>query len=295
MTSPRSSIALLASEPPALALRTAPTRRARPSLRVVAAGVAMALASTGCATTGGGERDAAQADPLEPFNRGVFAANRVVDRAVIAPVAKAWRAVLPEAVRDRVRAFVDNLHEPLVFVNDLLQGRGEAAGITGRRFVINSTLGIGGLFDRATGMGEVRQSGDFGQTLYAWGVADGPYLVLPLFGPSNFRDAIGLGVDSYASPAGNIGSDATRRHVGMGVAAADGIDLRSRNIETLEAIEATSLDFYAYLRSAARQNRQATLREAKDGGAVGDDLVDPGMNDPAAPPAAPLPQSPQSR
>ena len=247
--------------------------------------VLAALAAGGCATVpAGGVASGADDDPFESFNRGVFAVNQRVDRAVIKPVAEAYRATLPEVLRDRIRSFVDNLKEPLVFANDMLQGRGEAAGITGRRFLINSTWGIGGLFDKAGELGMQRQSGDFGQTLYAWGVGDGPYLMLPLFGPSNIRDAIGMGVDAYASPLGHIGSDATRRKVTVSVGVSGGIDERARNIETLEGIEASSIDFYAYLRSLWRQNRQATLREARDGAPPADELTDPGAAKPAEPP-----------
>lgn len=274
-----------------------PRGRASGSVLAVVAAIAATIVCVGCATVPKTGADDAQNDPLEPFNRRVFAVNDALDRAVIKPVAKGYRAVLPESLRDRIRAFIDNLHEPLVFANDLLQGRGQAAGITGRRFLINSTIGIGGLFDRATELGEVRQSGDFGQTLFAWGIVDGPYLVLPFFGPSNVRDAVGLGVDSYTSPAGHIGSDAVRQHAGIAVGATDGIDLRARNIESLEAIQASSLDYYAYLRSVSLQRRQAMLREATGAGPA-DDLVDPGLADPAdrAPDATkPLPQSPQAR
>ena len=240
----------------------------------------VALVAGGCATVPGGSgADPSQNDPFESFNRNVLEVNQAVDRAVIKPVAKAYRATLPEVVRDRVRSFVDNLREPLIFANDLLQGRGEAAGITGRRFLINSTWGIAGLFDKAAELGMPRQSGDFGQTLYAWGVADGPFLMLPLLGPSNVRDTFGLGVDAYASPFGHVGSDGTRRKVTVAVGISGGIDERSRNIESLEAIEGSSVDFYAYLRSIWRQNRQATLREAREGPPE-DDLVDPGAAKP---------------
>ena len=232
------------------------------------------LTLDGCATVSGG-RDDAQNDPLEPLNRRVFAFDLALDRAVIKPVAEAYRSALPEFVRDRVRAVIDNLHEPLVLANDVLQGRGGAAVISGRRFLINSTLGLGGLFDRATEFGLARQSGDFGQTLYAWGLPDGAYLVLPFFGPSNFRDAVGLGVDMYTSPVSHVGSPRTRREVGLAVGATDGIDLRSRNIETLAELEASSLDFYAYLRSVSRQYRRATLQEAR-GGMPEEELTDPG-------------------
>ncbi len=255
----------------------------------------MTLALQGCATvSGSGSDDETQHDPIEPLNRSVFAFNRAVDRAVIKPVAKAYRSVLPEFVRDRVRAVIDNLHEPLVFANDVLQGRGEAAGISGRRFLINSTVGVAGLFDRATDYGFARQSGDFGQTLYVWGVGDGPYLVLPFFGPSNFRDAVGLGVDTYASPTGHIGSRDTRRKVGLAVGVTDGIDLRSRNIESLDALEENSLDFYAYLRSVSRQHRQATLREAR-GEEREEELIDPGATVPETRGAKPEATAPPSR
>ncbi len=241
----------------------------------------IALALNGCATVSrGGSDDDAQNDPFEPLNRGVFAFNLALDRAAIKPVAEAYRSVLPVFIRDRVRAIIDNLHEPLVFANEVLQGRGDAAAISGRRFLINSTVGLAGLFDRATQFGLAMQSGDFGQTLYAWGVPDGPYLVLPFFGPSNFRDTVGLGVDMYASPIGHVGSHETRRMLGIAVGATDGIDLRSRNIESLAAIEASSLDFYAYLRSVWRQHRSATLGDARVG-TPQEELIDPGATSPA--------------
>lgn len=244
------------------------------------------VALQGCATVSGAND--AQNDPIEPLNRSVFAFNQALDRAVIKPAAKTYRSAVPEYVRDRVRAVVDNLQEPLVFANDVLQGRGDAAVLSGRRFLINSTLGLAGLFDRAIEFGLMRQSGDFGQTLYAWGVQDGPYLVLPFFGPSNLRDAVGLGVDLYASPIGRIGSRETRREVGLAIGAVDGIDLRSRNIESLEVLEASSLDFYAYLRSVSRQYRQATLRQAR-GGVPEVELTDPGSPTPG--PKDPKPEN----
>ena len=260
--------------------------RMRPWSCAVACTTALLLGA--CATVPAGPRDDAADDPFEPFNRGVFAVNTAVDHAVIKPVAEAYRSALPEVVRDRIRSFVDNLREPLVFANDLLQGRGEAAGISGRRFLINSTWGVGGLFDKAAELGMPRQSGDFGQTLYAWGLADGPFLMLPLLGPTTVRDAVGLGVDTYAAPFGHIGSDASRRKASVVVGVSGGVDLRARNIESLDAIEASSVDFYAYLRSVWRQNRAATLREAREGATVQEDLVDPGAANAAPTPSAPV-------
>lgn len=251
-----------------------PPRRTLSALVLVAA-----AALCGCATVSGrGGCGDTQRDPLEPLNRRTFAFNLALDRAVIKPVARAYRFLLPEAVRDGIRGVVDNLKEPRVFLNDLLQGRGTAAGITAKRFVINSTVGLAGIRDPAARWGLPRQSGDFGQTLYAWGVADGPYLVLPFFGPSSVRDGVGLGVDLYANPVAQAGSPDVRREVGFATGAADGIDLRSRNIETLDELERSSLDFYAYLRSVTRQQRQSVLREAKapTGTQPDEELLDPG-------------------
>ena len=234
----------------------------------------------GCASVGGMRRcDDGQNDPFESFNRRVFAFDMQLDRTLIKPVAKAYRSALPEFVRDSIRTVVTNLKEPLVLVNDLLQGRGQTAFITGQRFVINTTVGLAGLTDWATRWGLPLQSGDFGQTLFAWGFNDGPYLVLPLLGPSNVRDAFGLGVDAYASPLGHVGSTDVRRDLSFSIAAADGLDLRARNIDSLDELERSSLDFYAFLRSVTRQQRHAVLRDARrtpDPPMLsGGDLVDP--------------------
>ena len=252
--------------------------------------VALALlALAGCATVPQGPSDPAENDPIEPFNRQVFAFNQTLDRNVIKPVARAYRDALPEPVRNGLRSFFDNLREPLVFANDVLQGRGEAAGISGRRFLVNSTVGVLGFVDRATGFGLPKQSGDFGQTLYAWGVGDGPYLMLPFFGPSNVRDTVGLGVDAYAAPISRIGQWDGQQTTNFAFGATDGVDLRSRNIESLDAIEASSVDFYAYLRSVWRQNRQVKLNEAKGVKATDDELVDPGAAVPTPSPPRPSP------
>lgn len=275
--------------------RSALTRRQRPML----VSLVSALALSACATVpdSAGCADPNR-DPFEPVNRKIFAFDLALDRAVIKPVAEAYRSVLPLFVRDRIHDVIDNLKQPLVFINDVLQGRGTAAAITAKRFAVNSTIGIGGLTDRATDLGLPRQSGDFGQTLFAWGFGAGPYLVLPLFGPSNVRDALGTGVDAFITPLGNIGSSDVRRELVLSTGVTDGIDLRSRNIESLDELERSSLDFYAYLRSVTRQQRQSVLREAitPPGGstAPGDTLSDPGTpTDPGAP-AATEPLTPRN-
>jgi phospholipid-binding lipoprotein MlaA len=245
-----------------------------PTMKRTAIAVLFAAGVAGCATAPPSDR--AANDPFEPWNRAVFDFNDKLDTAVIKPVAQAYLDVIPAFVRDRVRAFIDNLAEPRIFVNDLLQGRPDSAGITLSRFLANTIAGVGGLFDVATGQGLKRQTGDFGQTLYAWGVDDGPYLVLLFFGPSNVRDAIGLGVDLYTTPPAQVvhGDDATA--IGFGTGVVDGIDLRSRNIGTLEALKASSLDYYTHFRSIWRQHRAAALREARGQKAEPPEVVDPG-------------------
>jgi phospholipid-binding lipoprotein MlaA len=249
----------------------------------------------GCATLPQGERS--PGDPLEPLNRAVFDFNDKLDTAVIKPVAQAYLDVVPAFVRDRIRAFIDNLAEPRIFVNDLLQGRTDAAGITLSRFLANTIAGVGGLFDVASGQGLERQTGDFGQTLYAWGIDDGPYLVLLLFGPSTVRDAAGLGVDMFTTPPSLVihGRNALPTQIAIGVVG--GIDLRARNIDTLDALKASSLDYYTHFKSVWRQHRAAALREARGLPATPPELTDPNATpeDPGATPRDPLakPENPQ--
>jgi phospholipid-binding lipoprotein MlaA len=205
----------------------------------------------------------------------VFEFNMTVDRALLEPTARAYRAIVPGVVRDRVRSFIDNLAEPRIFVNDVLQGRGDAAGITFARFFVNTTAGLGGLFDQATDGGLPRQSGDFGQTLYAWGLQDGAYLVLPFFGPSNVRDAAGLGVDLYTTPPTNVLGGENAQGVEWGMAIVDGIDQRERNIEVIDEIKKSALDLYSHMRSLWRQHRATQLREARGQQQAPEELVDP--------------------
>ena len=219
-------------------------------------------------------------EPLESSNRAVFKANDAVDRAVIKPVAKGYQSTLPQWVRDRLRHFFDNLTEARVFTHAFLQVRVNAAGTTFTRFLVNSTAGLFGFFDVATDLNLPRQTGDLGQTLARWGVGEGPYLVLPIFGPSNLRDAVGLTgdlfTDFYVDPAGYLvtGTAATGWNVGQAVTS--GVDLRARNIDTVDALQASSLDNYAQMRSITRQHRMAEVREAKGLPSEPEELTDPG-------------------
>jgi phospholipid-binding lipoprotein MlaA len=200
-------------------------------------------------------------DRFEPLNRKTFAFNLALDRALIKPLAQGYRKVLPEKGRDALRHFLDNLNEPLVLANNILQGQPKSAGTTACRFLINSTVGIGGLVDVASTKKLPKQVGDFGQTLWVWGFPNGPYLIIPVLGPSSPRDGIGLGVDSYFDPF----RYAAREYdfgapVVVGRLVIDGIDKRARNIEAVDEMQKESVDYYASLRSLFRQNREAELR-----------------------------------
>jgi phospholipid-binding lipoprotein MlaA len=241
------------------------------SLAVLASCAALA----GCAVMSSGDRGSLD-DPLEPVNRVVLDTNTALDNAVIKPTAEIYRQIVPPFVRDRIRSAIDNLAEPRIFVNELLQRRPNAAGITFARFFLNTTVGIAGMFDLATGQGLPKQSGDFGQTLYTWGIADGPYLVLLFFGPSNLRDAFGLGVDALTTPPALVATGHTGFVTGLAVGMVDGIDLRSRNIESLDEIIASALDYYSLLKSITRQRRLAELHEALGVQPESKELIDPG-------------------
>jgi phospholipid-binding lipoprotein MlaA len=198
-------------------------------------------------------------DPLEPLNRGIFEVNQVVDKALLKPVAKTYRTVFPDRFRDSLRNLLDNLKQPVVFANDVMQGELARAGTTIARFSFNSTFGVAGLFDVATDWGMPAQTGDFGQTLYTWGVPPGPYIVVPLLGPTNPRDGIGQAVDGYVDPFRILANNNGVSKANLARFLADGVDLRSRHIEDLDDIEKNSIDFYAQLRSLTRQQRAKEL------------------------------------
>jgi len=201
-------------------------------------------------------------DPFEPLNRSIFGVNQVFDKALLKPVAQAYRTVFPDDFRDSLRNLLENLKQPAVFANEVLQGDLAHAGTTAARFSFNSTVGVAGLFDVASGMGLPAQASDFGQTLYTWGLPSGPYLVVPLLGPTNPRDGIGMGVDGYADPFRFLAYTQGVSKANLSHILADGVDLRSRHIEDLEDIEKNSIDFYAQIRSLSRQQRAQELRGA---------------------------------
>ncbi len=204
-------------------------------------------------------------DPLEGVNRVVFDVNDFMDRLLIRPLAELYRWTIPPGVRDRIAGIVTNMKEPVIFVNNVMQAQFTRAGMTAERFALNTTVGIGGMWDVA-GMwrGVYQQTGDFGQTLNSWGVGPGPYIIIPFYGPSNIRDAIGLGVDGVMSPWQYVVAATGAGHViqnefWIASYAGDGIVRREQNIEALDALRSGSLDFYAQMRSVFRQYRDKQL------------------------------------
>lgn len=200
-------------------------------------------------------------DPLEPANRVIYEVNDGLDAVILRPLALAYRNVVPDPARQGVRNVLDNLSSPVVLANDMMQGKPKRAGDTFMRLVINTTLGVAGLIDVAAGMGYPKHSADFGMTLAVWGVGEGPYLFLPVFGPSSPRDALGRGVDMALDPFTWIGRGSTVEQLGYSRTGLNAVDSRSRFIEELDKVRAQALDPYATLRSLYRQNRRATIQD----------------------------------
>jgi phospholipid-binding lipoprotein MlaA len=199
-------------------------------------------------------------DPLEPLNRKIFAFNEFVDRILLKPAAQVYVVILPQRGRDAVRRALDNMKEPVIVINNLLQGSPKRAGIAFARMTIDTTVGLAGLFDPASRWGLPKQTGDFGQTLFTWGLPEGPYLVVPVLGPSNPRDLIGIAVDSYGDPVTFIANAKDIDELPIVRFVTDGIDQRARVIDVLDELKKNALDYYAEIRSLARQRRAAELR-----------------------------------
>jgi len=201
----------------------------------------------GCATSGGNP-----ADPLEPLNRAVFGFNDAADRAVMKPVARAYRAVLPGAVRTGVSNFFSNLEDIWISMNDVLQGKFQQGVDDFGRFLFNSTFVIAGIFDFASELGFPKHNEDFGQTLGSWGVGSGAYLVLPILGPSTIRDGFGLLLDTQADLVFRI--DGVPVHNSLYATRA--IGARANLLDASSVIEQAALDKYAFVRDAWLQRRR---------------------------------------
>lgn len=273
-------------------MRTGPTSaraRRRPKVRAILHGICSGCIGAALSACAGApssapplqhltasdldEEPKAISDPYEKLNRAVFEGNQKFNHALLYPVAKAYNeSVPPQSVRDRVESFTANLGEPVVFANDVLQLRFKAAATTLGRAGLNSTLGLGGLFDVASTQGLAKQSGDFGQTMYVWGYRESAYLVLPVLGPTNVRDAIGTGIEFGVQqiPTAAV-LPSTVATIANNVNLTGTITGPLTNISKagdMQNLEESSIDFYSMLRSVSSQKRQADLQEALDTSAL---------------------------
>ena len=266
-------------------LQRPPRRHSDSANRRISTGACLAflvlLACAGCATApsdpeGRIAYDKAN-DPIEPTNRAIFDANQFVDHNALKPVAEAYVDTVPDGARRGLHNVLTNINGPRVGINDMLQGNFDRAWVTTQRFVVNTTVGGLGIFDVASDWDLPYHDADFGQTLGVWGLEDGPYLQLPLFGPSNPRDATGMVVDILMDPFTYV-TGGPISYVCYARMAATVLDERSAHLADLDEIEKNSLDYYASLRSLYRQHRQDMVEQA--GGA-------PAKLDDGEPPAEP--------
>ena len=227
---------------------------------------ALSAVLSGCASTA----TSADNDPLEDMNRQIFGFNEAADRAIVGPIAEGYRAITPDPFRDGVSNFIRNLNSPVVFANDVLQGKPKRAGNTLSRFTINTGFGLGGLFDTADQLGIEGHTEDFGQTLAVWGVPEGPYLMIPFMGPSNVRDGIGRVVDSFVfDPLFWIefpGNPNLNENLRLGRAGVTAVNTRAQLSDVFETLRSQPEPYIA-LRRAYRANREAEIND----GALPDD------------------------
>jgi phospholipid-binding lipoprotein MlaA len=251
---------------------------------------AMAVLVVGCASVPPATDVAARAafdennDRLEPLNRAIFGVDQALDAVLIRPIAWTYREVVPDPARRGVTNFLRNLRSPITLANNVLQGDLDRAGQTIGRFVVNTTFGVLGFGDVATGLGVPYHYEDFGQTLGKWGVGDGSYLYLPIIGPSSIRDSFGLAVDSFAiDPMAWYSSADNPGWVRFAYFGSILTDVKASTMATTDELKASSIDYYAALRSAYRQNR---AKELRNGSAAAAPTLAPGEEDPFAVPAA---------
>lgn len=231
------------------------TLPAKKNLRLAVTAAALITSLGGCATGRGDARD-----PYEGFNRGVFSFNESVDKAVLKPVAQGYEAVVPAFARSAVGNFFANIADVFIGVNNLLQGKLQDGGSDFGRVAINTTFGIAGLFDVASGIGIDKHNEDFGQTLGKWGVGDGAYLVLPILGPRTTRDAMATVVDLKADPVGYL-YPVDHRNTLIGTRL---VSDRAEFLPAEKAIEEAALgDKYAYIKDAYLQRRRNMIFDGR--------------------------------
>jgi phospholipid-binding lipoprotein MlaA len=252
------------------------------TLKVVT-GLAMALLMVSSCATKDAEPvmagDIEIQDPFEGTNRAVFAFNNAVDKVIIHPVAKGYNAVLPKPVRTGVDNVLHNLKSPVTFANQALQGDVGGAANVLLRTVINTFVGVGGIFDVAASEGIPYEQEDFGQTLAVWGVGHGPYIVVPVIGPSSLRDYAGYAVDSFADPLRWYLFNIDEEEIYYGKVGLEYLSLRASLVDTLEDLEKSSIDYYAATRSAYYQHRRALVSDKDPKTAGGADIPDYGGED----------------
>ncbi len=240
-------------------------------MRSLAVPLLACAALTACATPG--QQRLAEQDPLERYNRAVWDMNMALDRNLVKPTASAYRTVTPKAARRGISRILDNFDEPFSAINSLLQGRPDRAVRSLGRFVVNSTIGVGGLADHATEFGLVEEPADFGQTLAVWGVNAGPYVVLPLLGPSTFRDSVGIGIEFAFDPQNMEQRRIMDTRSRWSLRGFEAIDLRAKLMDMgADAVLETSADPYATARSAYLQRRAAIIADVRK---QASDSIDP--------------------
>jgi len=232
-------------------------------IRIVGA-LVLGLVSAGCSTTTPEtEPDANMvqvSDPLEGMNRFFFNINQRLDRDAARPAANAYKDTVPQTVRSGLHNVLDNLGGPVTVANDLLQVQFENAGIAAGRFLVNTTVGVLGIFDVATGWGMPGRNRDFGETMGTYGVPPGPYLVLPFRGSTDIRDFAGNFVDGYATPLRYVRYDG-REYVGWMKSTVSSMDNRATNLVTYRDIERASVDYYATMRTLYLERRARLIED----------------------------------
>jgi phospholipid-binding lipoprotein MlaA len=238
--------------------------------RVVLFAGLLAVVLTGCARPPPADDPDAVAesrqtnDPLEPTNRVFYAVNNGIDTVLLRPAAQAYRFAVPGPVRTGVHNFLTNLGMTVQLSNDVMQGKPRRAGDSTMRFLINSTIGFVGVFDVATGLGYPDHDTDFGLTLANWGVSDGPFLFLPVLGPSNPRDFAGFGVDMLQDPFTWVGATPGLQEFNWAKFGLNALDSRERYLDPVDQIKKTALDPYATFRSLYRQHRAGQVKEMRE-------------------------------
>jgi phospholipid-binding lipoprotein MlaA len=217
--------------------------------------LALVFSMSGCASLPPGKTLDPQ-DPFERFNRASDSFNDTLDKVVLKPIAKAYKTITPGVVQTGIANFFGNVSDVPTALNDVLQGKPKAAGVHAARVAINSTIGLLGFIDVATGMGLPREREDFGLTFGTWGVASGPYLVLPVFGPSSVRDAVGLPLDWVTDPVLRVRGDVGTRNALAGTRA---IDRRAGVLGAQEVVEEAAFDKYLLMRDAYLAHRRSLI------------------------------------